>query len=74
MSALFVRHDSVYKTLPDVDAWDEERDARSWPGGTPVVARGGASRWHRGGSEGASFGVETAIGGKGASLAPTIDV
>jgi hypothetical protein len=39
VAALFVLADSVYKTLPGVDAWDEARDARRWPGGGPVVAR-----------------------------------
>jgi hypothetical protein len=38
VAALFVRADSVYKALPAVDAWDAGRDARSWPGGCPVVA------------------------------------
>lgn len=38
VAALFVRADSIYKTMPDVDAWDIERDARRWPGGCPVVA------------------------------------
>jgi hypothetical protein len=33
VAALFVRADSIYKTLPGVDAWDEARDARQWPAG-----------------------------------------
>ena len=45
MAALFVRADSIYKTLPGVDAWDETRDARKWPGGCPVVAHPPCRLW-----------------------------
>jgi hypothetical protein len=45
VAALFVRADSVYKTLPWCDAWDAERDARRWPGGAPVVAHPPCKRW-----------------------------
>lgn len=45
VAALFVRADSVYKTLPGVDAWDEARDARWWPGGGPVVAHPPCRLW-----------------------------
>jgi len=45
VAALFVRADSVYKTLAGVDAWDESRDARSWPGGVPVVAHPPCRLW-----------------------------
>lgn len=45
VAALFVRQDSVYKTMPGVDAWDEARDARRWPGGCPVVAHPPCKRW-----------------------------
>ena len=45
MAALFVRADSIYKTLPGVDAWDEARDARNWPGGCPVVAHPPCRLW-----------------------------
>lgn len=27
VAALFVRRDSIYKTMPEVDAWDADRDA-----------------------------------------------
>lgn len=47
VAALFVRADSVYKTLPGVDCWDEQRDARKWPGGCPVVAHPPCARWGR---------------------------
>lgn len=47
VAALFVRADSIYKTMPDVDAWDIERDARRWPGGAPVVAHPPCRAWGR---------------------------
>lgn len=45
VAALFVRADSVYKTMPGVDCWDIERDARRWPGGCPVVAHPPCRAW-----------------------------
>ena len=42
VAVLFARADSVYKTMPGVDVWDEARDARQWPGSGPAVAR----QWH----------------------------
>lgn len=47
VAILFARADSVYKTLPDVDVWDAERDARRWPGGCPVVAHPPCRAWGR---------------------------
>jgi len=47
VAALFVRADSHYKTMPDVDAWDIERDARRWPGGCPLVAHPPCRAWCR---------------------------
>jgi hypothetical protein len=47
VAALFVRSDTVYKALPGVDVWDAERDARLWPGGTPVVAHPPCAQWCR---------------------------
>lgn len=45
VAALFVRTDSVYKILQGVDAWDEVRDARRWPGGDPLVAHPPCRLW-----------------------------
>lgn len=47
VAVLFARADSVYKTLPDCDVWDAERDARRWPGGCPVVAHPPCRAWGR---------------------------
>lgn len=45
VAVLFARADSVYKTLPGLDVWDEARDARKWPGGVPVVAHPPCRLW-----------------------------
>lgn len=47
VAALFVRADSIYKSMPGIDAWDAERDARHWPGGMPVVAHPPCRGWGR---------------------------
>lgn len=45
VAALFVRADSVYKTMPGVDCYDEKRDARTFAGDMPVVAHPPCKRW-----------------------------
>lgn len=45
IAALFVRRDSIYKAIPGVDAWDEDRDARRWPGGSPLIAHPPCRLW-----------------------------
>lgn len=47
IAVLFARRDSVYKTLDECDVWDEERDARKWPGGAPVIAHPPCRAWGR---------------------------
>lgn len=42
---LFCRHDSIYRTLEGTDVYDEDRDARTWPGGCPVVAHPPCRTW-----------------------------
>ena len=44
VSALFVRKDSVYKSL-GIDCWDIDRDARKWPGGNSVIAHPPCRAW-----------------------------
>lgn len=47
IAALFVDARGCYAGLPDVDLWDEARDARLYPGPHPVVAHPPCSRWCR---------------------------
>ena len=47
VSVLFARKDSIYKTMPECDVWDIERDARLWPGGNSVVAHPPCRAWGR---------------------------
>jgi len=37
ISVLFAARDSIYKTIPGLDVWDEDRDALLWPGGNPGI-------------------------------------
>lgn len=45
VAILFARRDSHYKTMPDVDVYDIDRDARSFCGGVPVVAHPPCRAW-----------------------------
>jgi hypothetical protein len=47
VAALYVEKGGVYYGLPDVDPWDEERDARLYAGPYPVVAHPPCARWCR---------------------------
>lgn len=44
VSVLFVRKDSIYKTM-GVDCWDAERNALNWPGGNPVICHPPCRAW-----------------------------
>lgn len=45
VAALYVQRNGSYYGLPDVDPWDEERDARLYAGPHPVVAHPPCSSW-----------------------------
>ena len=45
VSVLFTRKNSVYRDLVGTDCWDLQRDARLWPGGTPVIAHPPCRSW-----------------------------
>jgi hypothetical protein len=47
IAALFVETDGCYFNLPDVDPWDQARDARRYAGPHPVVAHPPCERWGR---------------------------
>lgn len=47
IAALFVATNGCYFGLPDVDPWDEARDARNYDGDDPVVAHPPCTRWCR---------------------------
>ena len=45
IAALYVETGGAYFGLPDVDPWDERRDARNYDGPWPVVAHPPCNRW-----------------------------
>jgi hypothetical protein len=47
IAALFVETNGCYFSLPGVDPWDINRDARLYPGPWPVVAHPPCQRWGR---------------------------
>lgn len=47
IAALFVETGGCYYGMPDVDPWDEARDARQYAGPWPVVAHPPCQRWGR---------------------------
>lgn len=47
VAALFVETDGAYFGLPNVEPWDEARDARLYDGPWPVVAHPSCQRWGR---------------------------
>lgn len=47
IAALYVEPAGCYVGLPNVDPWDEKRDARTYAGPWPVVAHPPCQRWGR---------------------------
>ena len=45
IAALYVQKDGAYYGLPDVEPWDESRDARQYAGPYPVIAHPPCQRW-----------------------------
>jgi hypothetical protein len=65
VAALYVEKGGVYFGLPDVDPWDEERDARKYAGPHPVVAHPPCERWGRYWSGGPSAKMRRTLGDDG---------
>ena len=65
IAALYVAPAGVYYGLPEVDPWDETRDARLYPGPWPVVAHPPCERWGRYWSGGPSAKVRCRKGDDG---------
>ncbi len=47
VAILFARTDSIYKTIPDCDVYDIERNALNWKGGSTLVAHPPCRAWSR---------------------------
>lgn len=62
IAALFVERDGVYFGLPDVDTWDETRDAKLYEGPWPVVAHPPCERWGRYWNGGPSARIRRELG------------
>ena len=45
IAILFARADSIYKTMAGTDVYDIDRDARTWVGGSPLVAHPPCRAW-----------------------------
>lgn len=45
VAALYVQPNGIYAGVPDVELWDEARDARTYEGPHPVVAHPPCTRW-----------------------------
>lgn len=45
VAVLFALQKSIYKQFSGCDVWDEERDARLWPGGQSLIAHPPCAQW-----------------------------
>jgi len=47
ISVLCANSDSVYKSIPDLDVWDKERNAYLFTGHNPVITHAPCQQWSR---------------------------
>ena len=73
VAALFVDPRGPYVGLPDVDPWDESRDARLYNEAHPVVAHPPCARWGRYWSGGPSASHRRELGADGGCFAAALD-
>lgn len=72
IAALYVQKGGAYFGLPDVDPWDEARDARLYAGPWPVVAHPPCQRWGRYWHGGPSAKVRRVKGDDGGCFAAAL--
>ncbi len=72
IAALFVQTGGAYFGLPDVEPWDEKRDARRYDGPYPVVAHPPCARWGRYWFGGPSARVRRELGDDGGCFASAL--
>ena len=72
IAALYVLRDGHYAGLPDVDPWDEARDARLYDGPHPVVAHPPCARWGRYWYGGPTARVRRTLGDDGGCFAAAL--
>lgn len=73
IAALFVAKNGVYYGIPDVDPWDESRDARLYAGPWPVVAHPPCERWGRYWHGGPSAKTRRELGDDGGCFAAALN-
>lgn len=73
IAALFVERGGCYYGLPDVDPWDQARDAREYAGPWPVVAHPPCERWGRYWNGGPSARVPRKLGDDNGCFASALD-
>lgn len=72
IAALYVETNGAYYGIPDVDPWDEARDARLYDGPHRVIAHPPCQRWGRYWQGGPSVRVKRELGADGGCFAHAI--
>ncbi len=72
IAALYVEKNGVYYNHPEIDPWDEERDARNYAGPHAVIAHPPCARWGRYWGGGPSAKVRRILGDDGGCFAAAL--